>query len=176
MTCDDSIPNCTQQKLNATYATVSKSANYRLDEEKILAGVLQNLENLRLAIVDGKARFEEADTYWGGAGVVVMDQERPEEYPDDFVVRLQDPRPLVWLIERLKAVCRPIISWANKEPFYGRIAEVADAYAAQHGQRREQAEGMLLAVMDTLLEELSPRLQQVEPERQRLLDAVRSLI
>jgi hypothetical protein len=59
MTCDDSIPNCTQQKLNATYATVSNAVTKQNKESVgplVRLGEAQRLTGLTRYTLLGLAR------------------------------------------------------------------------------------------------------------------------
>jgi hypothetical protein len=78
-----------------------ESADYRLHEPEILDLAVQDLKLLRDSIISGGPVYEKAAYFWGGAGVVVISEDSDRIYEDDCVVRLPDPRPLVWLILQL---------------------------------------------------------------------------
>ncbi|MCP4398185.1 MAG: hypothetical protein GY801_12930 [bacterium] len=91
------------------------------DDHDHYTRMVEELKKLESTISNGNRPWESQyskDSEWGGADVIVTSDPERSGYEGDIVVLLDDPAPVVWIMETLRELCAEYIDYMNKYAFY----------------------------------------------------------
>jgi len=131
---------------------------------KLLENMLDQLELLKNKIQQGGFRYRTSGkSGWGGADVVVTaDASIDAKASHDKIVLISNPRPLTRLMESLRDICKPYLSYANKYAFYGRIANIANHYVTKNGDPGDDQKEMLELILKDVTKNITKDIESFE--------------
>lgn len=113
------------------------------------------MEKIRQMIEDRQYVNVNNGSYWGGADVIISDNDTPEirnwvnSSSAHIAVITQSASALIWLVEQLKPIAK--IDYMTKFDYYATIANTAKRFVASND---DDTQALLLAVLNSVREYL----------------------
>ena len=138
---------------------------------KALEKMIEQIEQLKQKVQQGSFRFKKNDMYgWSGADVLVTaDASIDPKESHDKIVLISNPRPLTRLMESLRDICKPYLSYANKYAFYGRIANIANHYVTKNGDPGDDQKEMLALILKDVTKNITKDIKLFKTEIDQLV-------
>lgn len=112
--------------------------------------IIEDLQALGKTIATGACPWEsqyDKNSEWGGAGVIITSDPDRSYHEGDIVLVVENPAPVVWIMETLRDVCDEYIDYSNKYSFYGMIAETAQTFFQAGDTAENFHQDMLLEII-----------------------------